>query len=73
MEKENLVPEDHKHVLGLQLPTDPRWVDLASFSLEDVLTDHAYCELKAATACISLIQFGYHSAEMRPFFSDNGC
>ena len=56
MEKENIVPEDHKHVLGLQLPTDPRWVDLASFSLEDVLTDHAYCELKAATACISLIQ-----------------
>lgn len=56
MEKINLVQEDHKHVLGLQLPTDPRWVNLAAFSLEDVLTDHAYCELKAATACISLIQ-----------------
>jgi tRNA 2-(methylsulfanyl)-N6-isopentenyladenosine37 hydroxylase len=45
-----------KSVLGLQLPTDPRWVDLASLSLEDILTDHAYCEQKAATSCISLIQ-----------------
>jgi tRNA-(ms[2]io[6]A)-hydroxylase len=45
-----------KSVLGLQLPTDPRWVDLASLSLEDILTDHAYCEQKAAASCISLIQ-----------------
>jgi tRNA-(ms[2]io[6]A)-hydroxylase len=43
-------------ILGLQLPTDPRWVNLASISLEAVLTDHAFCEQKAATACISLIQ-----------------
>jgi tRNA-(ms[2]io[6]A)-hydroxylase len=42
--------------LGLKLPTDPRWVNLAEISLEDILTDHAYCEQKAATACISLIQ-----------------
>lgn len=42
--------------LGLQLPTDPRWVDLAEMDLEYILTDHAYCEQKAATACISLIQ-----------------
>ena len=42
--------------LGLHLPTDPRWVDLASISLEDILTDHAYCEQKAASSCISLIQ-----------------
>jgi tRNA-(ms[2]io[6]A)-hydroxylase len=48
--------EDVKNILGLQLPTDPRWVDLAEKSLEDVLTDHAYCEQKAATSCISLIQ-----------------
>jgi len=47
---------DVKNILGLQLPTDPRWVDLASISLEDILTDHAYCEQKAATSCISLIQ-----------------
>lgn len=44
-----------KSVLGLELPTDPRWVDLASMSLKDILTDHAYCEQKAATTCISLI------------------
>ena len=43
-------------MLGLKLPTDPRWVDLAEKSLEDILTDHAYCEQKAATQCISLIQ-----------------
>ncbi|WP_236980652.1 tRNA-(ms[2]io[6]A)-hydroxylase [Membranihabitans maritimus] len=43
-------------MLGLKLPTDPRWVDLAKISLEDILTDHAYCEQKAATFCISLIQ-----------------
>ncbi|MBX2921548.1 MAG: tRNA-(ms[2]io[6]A)-hydroxylase [Chitinophagaceae bacterium] len=48
--------EDVKNILGLQLPTDPRWVDLAGISLEDILTDHAYCEQKAATTCISLIQ-----------------
>jgi len=47
--------EDVKNILGLQLPTDPRWVDLASISLEAILTDHAYCEQKAATTCISLI------------------
>ena len=45
-----------KNILGLQLPTDPRWVNLTSYSLEDILTDHAYCEQKAATSCISLIQ-----------------
>ena len=48
--------QDTKNILGLQLPTDPRWVDLAEISLEAVLTDHAYCEQKAATTCITLIQ-----------------
>ena len=47
---------DTRNILGLQLPTDPRWVNLAELSLEDILTDHAYCEQKAATSCISLIQ-----------------
>lgn len=47
---------DTKNILGLQLPTDPRWVDLAGISLEEILTDHAWCEQKAATSCISLIQ-----------------
>lgn len=38
------------------MPTDPRWVNLAAISLQDILTDHAFCEQKAATQCISLIQ-----------------
>ncbi len=46
----------NKTTLGLTLPTDPRWVNMAEMDLEEILTDHAYCEQKAATACISLIQ-----------------
>lgn len=42
--------------LGLHLPTDPRWVNMAEISLQDILTDHAFCEQKAATNCITLIQ-----------------
>jgi tRNA-(ms[2]io[6]A)-hydroxylase len=42
--------------LGLKLPTDPRWADLAAKSICDILTDHAYCEQKAASTGISLIQ-----------------
>src|SRR3954469_8052810 len=53
-----------KNILGLQLPTDPRWVDLASISLEDILTDHAWCEQKAATSCISLIQRYSHQEKL---------
>lgn len=45
-----------KNILGLKLATDPRWVNLTSLSLEAILTDHAYCEQKAALTCISLIQ-----------------
>jgi tRNA 2-(methylsulfanyl)-N6-isopentenyladenosine37 hydroxylase len=40
----------------LQLATDPHWVNLAQKSLQDILTDHAYCEQKAASSCISIIQ-----------------
>ena len=53
MEMESI---DVKNILGLQLPTDPRWIDLASMQLDEILTDHAYCEQKAATTCITLIQ-----------------
>ncbi|MBI1342680.1 MAG: tRNA 2-methylthio-N6-isopentenyl adenosine(37) hydroxylase MiaE [Terrimonas sp.] len=45
-----------KNILGLQLPTDPRWVNLAEKSLEEILTDHAWCEQKAASSCVSIIQ-----------------
>ena len=48
--------QDTRNILGLQLPTDPRWVDLAGKSMQEILTDHAYCEQKAAASCISLIQ-----------------
>jgi len=45
----------NKTTLGLELPTDPRWTDIASMQIEDILVDHAYCEQKAASSCISLI------------------
>lgn len=43
-------------MLGLKLPTDPRWVNLAEKTIQEILTDHAYCEQKAASNCISIIQ-----------------
>lgn len=42
-------------MLGLKLPTDPRWADIAKKNIEDILVDHAYCEQKAASTAISLI------------------
>ncbi len=42
-------------MLGLKLATDPRWVNVAEKSIEDILVDHAYCEQKAASTCIALI------------------
>ncbi|WP_461490783.1 MiaE family protein [Pontibacter sp. HJ8] len=44
-----------KTILRLQLPTDPRWVNIAEKNIEEILVDHAYCEQKAATSGISLI------------------
>lgn len=44
-----------KFTLGLALPTDPRWTDIAQINIKDILIDHAYCEQKAASSCISLI------------------
>jgi tRNA-(ms[2]io[6]A)-hydroxylase len=55
--------QETKNILGLKLVTDPRWIDLASISLEEILTDHAWCEQKAATSCISLIT-KYNDKEM---------
>ena len=42
-------------ILHLKLPTDPRWANIAEQNLGDILADHAYCEQKAASSCISLI------------------
>jgi tRNA-(ms[2]io[6]A)-hydroxylase len=50
-----MIDENAKQVLGLELPTDPRWVNIAEKNIEDILVDHAYCEQKAATSCISMI------------------
>ena len=47
--------EYEKTTLGLNLPTDPRWIDIAKMSIADILIDHAWCEQKAASSCISLI------------------
>jgi tRNA 2-(methylsulfanyl)-N6-isopentenyladenosine37 hydroxylase len=46
----------NKTKLGLELPTDPRWVNLAEMDLGEILTDHAYCEQKAASSGITLVQ-----------------
>jgi tRNA-(ms[2]io[6]A)-hydroxylase len=42
-------------MLGLKLPTDPRWANIAEKHVDEILTDHAYCEQKAASYAISLI------------------
>lgn len=42
-------------MLGLKLPTDPRWAEIAEKSIAEILVDHAFCEQKAASSCISLI------------------
>src|SRR5690349_17513257 len=51
-----------KFTLGLELPTDPRWADIAGKNIEEILVDHAYCEQKAASSCISLIIL-YHEKQ----------
>ena len=42
-------------MLGLKLPTDPRWVNIVEKNIEEILVDHAYCEQKAASTAISFI------------------
>jgi len=42
-------------MLGLKLPTDTRWVNIVEKNIDDILTDHAFCEQKAASTAISLI------------------
>ncbi|MEO6302623.1 MAG: tRNA-(ms[2]io[6]A)-hydroxylase [Bacteroidia bacterium] len=48
-------------MLGLKLETDPRWANIVEKNIEEILTDHAYCEQKAATNAISImISYAYH-------------
>ncbi|GAB5399415.1 MAG: tRNA-(ms[2]io[6]A)-hydroxylase [Aureisphaera sp.] len=49
---------DEIKMLGLKLPTDPRWVNIVEKNIEEILVDHAYCEQKAASTAISII-IGY--------------
>ncbi|MAJ51835.1 MAG: tRNA 2-methylthio-N6-isopentenyl adenosine(37) hydroxylase MiaE, partial [Flammeovirgaceae bacterium] len=44
-----------KTTLRLELPSDPRWINIAEKNIEHILVDHAFCEQKAASSCISLI------------------
>jgi tRNA-(ms[2]io[6]A)-hydroxylase len=54
-----MIADIDKTTLGLHLPTDPRWIEAATLSIEEILIDHAWCEQKAASTGISLIvQFG---------------
>ena len=49
-------------MLGLKLETDPHWVNIVEKNIEEILSDHAYCEQKAATNAISiLISYPYHT------------
>lgn len=42
-------------MLGLKLETDPRWINIVEKNIEEILTDHAYCEQKAASNAISIV------------------
>ncbi len=51
-------------MLGLKLPTDPRWVNIVETNIEEILTDHAWCEQKAASNAISLIALNSELEEL---------
>lgn len=51
-------------MLGLKLLTDPRWANIAEGNLEEILTDHAWCEQKAASNAISLIMYNSEHEEL---------
>ena len=51
-------------MLGLKLPTDPRWVNIVETNIGEILTDHAFCEQKAATNAISLIVFAPEHSDL---------
>ena len=44
-------------MLGLKLATDPRWVNIVESNIEEILTDHAWCEQKAASNAISIVTY----------------
>jgi len=56
--------EKTKTKLGLEMPTDPRWVNIAEKQIDEILTDHAWCEQKAASSGIALISRFSEFSEM---------
>jgi tRNA-(ms[2]io[6]A)-hydroxylase len=56
-----------KVMLGLKLPTDPRWVNIVESNISEILTDHAWCEQKAATNAISIV---VHNSERQDLVTD---
>ena len=57
-------------MLGLKLPTDPRWVNIAEKNIEEILIDHAFCEQKAASTAISFIVGYPEYSELEQLFKD---
>lgn len=51
-------------MLGLKLPTDPRWVNIVESNISEILTDHAWCEQKAATNAISIVVHNSEDPEL---------
>ncbi len=51
-------------MLGLKLPTDPRWVNIVESNIEEILTDHAWCEQKAASNAIAIIAHNSQHEEL---------
>ncbi|MFI8603700.1 tRNA-(ms[2]io[6]A)-hydroxylase [Cellulophaga baltica] len=51
-------------MLGLKLATDPRWAKLVETNIEEILTDHAWCEQKAATNAITIISLNSEHEEL---------
>ena len=54
-------------MLGLKLPTDPRWANIVESNISEILTDHAWCEQKAATNAISIV---VHNSERQDLVTD---
>jgi tRNA-(ms[2]io[6]A)-hydroxylase len=51
-------------MLGLKLKTDPRWVNIVESNIEEILTDHAWCEQKAATNIITIITYNSEHVDL---------
>ena len=51
-------------MLGLKLETDPRWVNIVETNIEEILTDHAWCEQKAATNAITIITLNSEHSDL---------